>query len=118
MANKVNKHWRRQRLDIARSNLKPAPFLIFDEPTVNLNPINEKRSLETIFLLNNKSAHANITRGIMFITHRLIGLEVMDEILVPNKWQVFENGTDAELRHRLGLYLYFHERQNQQLATF
>ena len=64
----------RQRLAIARALLKDAPILILDEPTANLDSITEKQVLDTLFGIMRE-------RTSLLITHRLVGLENMDEIL-------------------------------------
>jgi ATP-binding cassette subfamily C protein CydCD len=99
----------RQRLAIARALLKNAPILIFDEPTANLDPQTEKQVLETLFeTMRNKTS--------MLITHRLVGLENMDEILVMDQGRIVERGTHHELLKRAGLYSRLWDLQNQILS--
>jgi ATP-binding cassette subfamily C protein CydC len=99
----------RQRLAIARTLLKDAPILILDEPTANLDPLTEQQVLNTLF---------EIMRGktTLLITHRLIGLENMDEILVLENGQVSERGTHHELLGASGLYRRLWDLQNQILV--
>ena len=52
-----------QRLAIARTLLKQAPFYIFDEPTAGLDTMNEKKIMELIFNLSEE-------HGVLLITHR------------------------------------------------
>jgi ATP-binding cassette, subfamily C, bacterial CydCD len=96
----------RQRLAIARALLKDAPILIFDEPTANLDPQTEKQVLDTLFkTMRDKTS--------LLITHRLIGLENMDEILVMDNGQIMERGTHGKLLLRKGLYRRLWDLQNQ-----
>jgi ATP-binding cassette subfamily C protein CydC len=98
----------RQRLAIARALLKDAPILIFDEATANLDPINEKQVLDTLFeSMKGKTA--------LLITHRLIGLENVDEILVMDHGRILERGTHNELLNAGGLYRRLWDLQNQIL---
>jgi ABC-type multidrug transport system fused ATPase/permease subunit len=98
----------RQRLAIARALLKDAPILIFDEPTANLDPLTEKEVLATFF----KTMQGKTS---LLITHRLIGLENVDEILVMDEGQIVERGPHEQLLTREGLYRHLWDLQNQIL---
>lgn len=80
----------RQRLSIARALLKPAPILILDEPTVGLDAITERKVMKTI-----EQTFAHCTQ--LLVTHNLIGLEKMHQILVMSDGKIVERGTFAEL---------------------
>lgn len=98
----------RQRLAIARTLLKDAAILIFDEPTANLEPLTERQVLETLFaILRGKTS--------LLITHRLVGLENVDEVLVMDRGQITEHGTQAELLAHGGLYRRLRGLQNRIL---
>ena len=98
----------RQRLAIARALLKDAPILIFDEPTANLDPLTEKEVFATLF-------KAMRGRTSLLITHRLIGLENVDEVLVMDAGQIVERGTHQKLLAQEGLYRHLWDLQNQIL---
>jgi ATP-binding cassette subfamily C protein CydC len=98
----------RQRLAIARALLKDAPILIFDEPTANLDSQTEKQLLGTLFgTMRGKTS--------LLITHRLIGLDHVDEILVMDGGQIVERGIHEELLRQRSLYHRFWNLQNQIL---
>jgi ATP-binding cassette subfamily C protein CydC len=98
----------RQRLGIARALLKAAPILIFDEPTANLDARTEKQVLDTLF-------ETMKCKTSLLITHRLIGLENMNEILVMNHGTIVERGTHEDLLAQAGLYRRLWDFQNQIL---
>ena len=87
----------RQRLAVARALLRPAPLMVLDEPTAHLDPPAAAALLETL------CAQAE-GRALLLITHRLAGLERMDEILVLDGGRVVERGGHAELLRGGGLY--------------
>ncbi len=98
----------RQRLAIARALLKLAPILIFDEATANLDPVTESAVLRAI-------AVAARERTRIVITHRLIGLDDIDQIIVLRAGRIVECGTHTELVQRGGVYRRMFDLQNQIL---
>jgi ATP-binding cassette, subfamily C, bacterial CydC len=85
-------------------------LLILDEPTANLDPATEHELLDEIYDLTPR-------RGTLAITHRLVYMERMDEILVLEDGRIVERGTHEELLRANGLYKRMVEVQNQMLAT-
>ncbi len=84
------------------------PILVFDEPTANLDALTEKQVLDTLF-------ETMQGRTSLLITHRLLGLENVDEILVMDKGRIVERGRHAALLSQPGLYRRLFELQNQIL---
>jgi ATP-binding cassette subfamily C protein CydC len=98
----------RQRVAIARALLKDAPLFIFDEPTANLDPATERRLVETLQRVTKE-------KSVLWITHRLVGLEAMNEIIVMDQGRIVERGTQAELLAQEGLYKKLWNLQNRAL---
>ncbi len=86
----------RQRLALARALLRPGPLLLLDEPTAHLDPLTERQVLAEI-------VRAGEGRATLLVTHRLVGLEAFDEVLVLDRGRVAERGPAAELFDRGGV---------------
>ncbi|GCE06507.1 thiol reductant ABC exporter subunit CydC [Dictyobacter aurantiacus] len=94
-----------QRIAIARTLLKNAPILILDEATANLDLLTERGLLDTLdTLMEDKTT--------LLITHRLISMERMDQIVVLDHGRIHEQGTHQELLATRGLYWRMYEMQN------
>ena len=91
---------------IARALLKDAPILLLDEPTANLDPLTEKAVLETLWEVMER-------RTTLMITHRLVGLDRFDEILVLDRGTIIEKGTHSSLLEQGGLYRRMWDIQNR-----
>src|SRR5918912_812338 len=99
----------RQRLAIARTLLKNAPILLLDEPTANLDPITEQALLAAIHGLMRG-------RTVLTISHRLIAMERMDEIVVLVHGRIVERGMHDDLIAAHGLYRQMLDVQNQMFV--
>jgi thiol reductant ABC exporter CydC subunit len=101
----------RQRLAIARALLKTsmhnraASLLILDEATANLDALAEQQMMRSIHTFEEG-------RAWLVISHRLVGMETMDEILVLDRGKVVERGLHAELVRAGGLYRRMWELQH------
>jgi len=100
----------RQRLAVARAILKGAPILLFDEPTANLDALTERSLVETLCGLA-------VGRTTLIITHRLVGLECADEVVVLRAGRIVERGRHHELLQMGGLYRRMWDLQTQVLET-
>jgi ATP-binding cassette subfamily C protein CydC len=99
----------RQRLAIARALLKNAPILLLDEATANLDPVTERALLDALDVLMEG-------RTTLIVTHRLIAMERMDEILVLDAGQIQERGTHEQLLNVEGMYKQLFAIQNGMLS--
>jgi thiol reductant ABC exporter CydC subunit len=95
----------RQRLAIARALLADFPLLILDEPGEHLDTQTADAIVADLLTITEG-------RTTLLITHRLTGLQDMDEVLVLDHGQVLERGTHAELVGLGGHYakLWQHEQ--------
>lgn len=100
----------RQRLAIARAYLKDAPILILDEPAANLDALTEREMMRSLRELA-------AGRTVLFITHRPVGIEKADEILVLQAGHIVERGRHGELLQSGGLYRRMWDLQAEVLGT-
>ena len=87
----------RQRIAIARAILKDAPIVILDEATAFTDPENEDKIQRSIMALSKG-------KTLLVIAHRLSTIQNADQIVVLEKGQVVDRGTQRELLSRCSLY--------------
>ncbi|WP_435189501.1 thiol reductant ABC exporter subunit CydD [Streptomyces sp. bgisy126] len=80
----------RQRLALARALLADFPVLVLDEPAEHLD-------LATADALTDDLLRATEGRTTVLITHRLYGLDAVDEVLVLDGGRTVQRGSYAEL---------------------
>jgi thiol reductant ABC exporter CydC subunit len=90
----------RQRLAIARALLADFRLLVVDEPAEHLDP--PTADALTTDLLDTVSGDGGV--GLLVITHRLAGLERVDEVVVLEAGRVVERGTHEQLLVAAGRY--------------
>ncbi|MEZ8053079.1 heme ABC transporter ATP-binding protein/permease CydC [Vibrio atlanticus] len=87
----------KRRIGIARAILHDAPILLLDEPTEGL----DKQTEQSIMALFEKHFEG---KTVIFITHRLIGLEAMDSIVLIEQGEIVEHGSHEKLLNEEGRY--------------
>jgi ABC-type transport system involved in cytochrome bd biosynthesis fused ATPase/permease subunit len=87
----------RQRLALARALLADFPILILDEPAEHLDTATADALMADLLDVTRK-------RTTVLITHRSIGLEQMDEVLLLEHGHIVERGSHAQLLAKCGHY--------------
>lgn len=80
----------RHRMALARILLQDTPIVLLDEPTVGLDPLTEQALIDTFF-----SELAD--RTVIWITHHLQGVDLMDQVLFVEDGQLEMSGRPQEL---------------------
>ncbi len=94
----------RQRLAIARALLADFPILVLDEPGEHLDVATADAILAELPAVTHDGRARGRAPAMLLITHRLAGLEEMDEVLMLDHGHVLERGTHTELLAAGGRY--------------
>ena len=88
----------KQRIALARALLTKAHVLILDEATSGLDVLTEKKVIENLMVMTDKT--------IIFVAHRLSISERTNQVIVLNQGKVIETGSHQELMTKQGFYHY------------
>ncbi|MDA1828346.1 MULTISPECIES: thiol reductant ABC exporter subunit CydC [Bacillus cereus group] len=80
----------RQRVAFARTLMQEAPIIVLDEPTIGLDPKTELSLIETMF-------SATEEKIVIWITHHLVGMEHVDEVIFLDRGQIVMQGSHEQL---------------------
>ncbi len=86
----------KQRIALARAILVDSPVLILDESTSNLDVLTEKKIIDNLMQLTDKT--------IIFVAHRLTISQQVDRILTMKNGKIIEDGTHNTLLNAGGFY--------------
>lgn len=86
-----------QRLAIARGLFRPSEFIVLDEPTAAIDPIEESKLYQQF-----KEIVAD--RCAVIVTHRLASTKFADRIILMDAGQIVEEGSHEELMKKRGKY--------------
>ncbi|MCP4630640.1 MAG: thiol reductant ABC exporter subunit CydC, partial [bacterium] len=92
-----------KRVAVARAVLHNAPLWVLDEPTEGLDPITEYEMMQAL-----KRHTAGKT--LLLITHRLVDLVWMDQIVMLDQGRIVDQGSHAELLGKNERYAALHRR--------
>ncbi|WP_394219723.1 thiol reductant ABC exporter subunit CydC [Halobacillus trueperi] len=98
----------RQRLSIARAFLKGKRLWLLDEPTSSVDALTERTIFHHLYERASKDT-------VVLISHRLSGLEKMDQIIVMAEGKVAEAGSYDELMQKQG---HFYEMKQIEKNIF
>lgn len=95
-----------QRIAIARGLYRTSDFIVLDEPTAAIDPLEES---------NIYRRFAEISRGktALIVTHRLGSARIADRIVVMDEGRIVESGTHEELLRKDGKYTQMWQAQAQ-----
>ncbi|WP_017380647.1 thiol reductant ABC exporter subunit CydC [Paenisporosarcina sp. TG-14] len=98
----------KQRLAIARAMLKGGHLWLLDEPTSSVDALAEQSIYRHLFHL---AKHDTL----VLVSHRLTGLEMMDQIIVMEQGIIIESGSFEELMNKKG---YFYKMKQIEKSVF
>ncbi|MBR6341111.1 MAG: ABC transporter ATP-binding protein, partial [Treponema sp.] len=98
-----------QKIAIARSLYKDAPFVIMDEPTSALDPVAEYEIYQRFDqMVEGKTS--------IYISHRMSSCRFCDNIIVFDEGKIIEQGSHDKLMSNKGLYSELWNAQAQYYA--
>ena len=98
-----------QKIALARAMYKKAPLCILDEPTASLDPLSEHQIFQKFFRAFNGNT-------VLFVTHRLGSVKMVDKIMVLNDSELIAIGQHDELIKSSSTYREMYQCQADRYA--
>lgn len=96
-----------QRVAIARGLYRKSNFIVLDEPTAAIDPIEEG-------MIYRRFVDISKGKTTLIITHRLGSIKIADKIIVMRHGKIIQMGSHKELLKKEGLYKKMYETQSAQ----
>ncbi len=101
----------RQLFALARALVKESSVWVFDELSANMDAATERKVLDALW-------NALGDRTLLMVTHRLVDMEKMHQILVINEGVIIERGSHETLLSSNGRYARMYAQQMEVLRQF
>ena len=88
--------------------LKKSPLWVLDEPTSSIDALTEASIYDHLFEISQEDT-------VILVSHRLTGLEKLDQIIVMDEGTIVESGTYQELMNKKG---YFYQMKQIEQSVF
>lgn len=99
----------KQRLALARALLRKGRLWLLDEPTSSMDYVTEQHVMRHLF---EQAAEDTL----ILISHRLNGLEEMDQIVVMDQGKIVETGSYSELMEHKGYFYEMKQIERQMIG--
>jgi len=99
-----------QRLSISRGIYRKSDFMVLDEPTSSIDPLEETK-------LYNQFRNISKDKTVVIVTHRLGLAKLADRIVVMENGKIDSIGTHTELIEKEGVYAYMYNLQAESFKS-
>ena len=97
----------RQRLSIARALIKNSKIILFDDCFSSIDTKTQKKILENLNHLNEK-------KTMIIVSHNISSITNCNKVIVVDKGQIIQQGSNSDLKNQDGYYKYLFKRQKME----